>query len=94
MKNLIKNVRLIDEHNEKFKKGKSKFKMAKWGYSDESTEDFLSNFTGYKGRPKFRSRRRDFDSENVPESLNYVDEGLVFPKVFNQGYCGCKITFF
>lgn len=86
-KNFIKNLKMIDEHNENHRNGRSHFRTGIWNLTDMANDEFLANFTGYLSRPKFRSFSVDYQPANLPDYLNYVEEGLV-TRVAYQGYCG------
>jgi len=77
-------------HKEKFLKGESKFEQGITNLTDIGHVLFVSSHTGYIAKAKARSFRDfEYPSVELPEYLNYVDQGLV-TRVSYQGYCGGK----
>lgn len=77
----------MEEQNEKFRKGLSKFEEDVWDHSDMEADEFSQEFNGYIGMRSARSSYEDYPSENIPRNLNYTALGFV-SRVMYQGYCG------
>ena len=86
--NVVLNRRIVLLHNDQHDSGLSTFKMKIWRNSDLSAQDIVNSMTGFRQtRPQSKAF---YDTEfptDVPDHVNYVEEGLV-PNVMNQGFCG------
>jgi hypothetical protein len=87
LRNLIKNSKLIDEHNKLFAKGKVSFELGIWEHSDLSREEIVAEMTGFIRRPKAKSLYEFEYPSDVPNYVNYTQKGWV-SRVMNQGMCG------
>ena len=92
-KNVVKRLREVQEHNERFENGEETFRADLNPLSWKDEEDLKMETLGYvepssknatqSVPPPFSSRVR---RETLPNSFNWADKGVVRP-VQNQGQC-------
>lgn len=78
------NLEEIQEHNFKYYLGLTTFSRALWQFSDMSAEEvdiFINGFIRRVEAKAVKKSREDYeeDAENLPTSVNWVDEGYVTP---------------
>lgn len=94
IENLMNNKKMVEEHNEQYKKGLISYELQLFHHSDLSEEEMAQHLEGYDN-----SNGTDVDSERAtratkasdfpegPASIDWRDKGIVSP-VEDQGHCG------
>lgn len=92
---VIRNMREIEEHNERFAAGTETFSRKLWDGSDLTLEEKNDKYL-MKNVKDFKWRSLPVPTAPFPAaspSVNYTASGLVSTPVKSQGNCGCCYAF-
>lgn len=90
MVRVINDMREIEEHNEKFRKGEETYSRELWDGSDLTLEEKREKYL-LKNMKEFKWRSLPVPTAPFPpaqEAVNYTALGLVHTPVPHQGSCG------
>lgn len=89
-----RNLETIEKHNSEYAKGLRSYKLGQTKFTDLTDDEFRSrvltptrHFLSKAGRLKANVAELDVDDANIPDSVDWRQQGYVTP-VKNQKTCG------